>query len=107
MQPRIHVITLAVSDLERALAFDRALALESPGIIGTEFEGSEADPAGAVAMFELDGGLILALYPRTELAKDAMCPSGRRTPASSIGYAVASKHDVDELLAKAEARARR
>ena len=36
MEPRIHVITLAVSDLDRALAFYRdGLGLESPGVIGT------------------------------------------------------------------------
>jgi catechol 2,3-dioxygenase-like lactoylglutathione lyase family enzyme len=38
MQPRIHVITLAVDDLERSLGFYRdGLGLDSPGIIGTEF----------------------------------------------------------------------
>jgi AcrR family transcriptional regulator len=37
MQSRIHVITLAVEDLEPALGFYRdGLELESPGIIGTE-----------------------------------------------------------------------
>jgi hypothetical protein len=105
MQPRIDVITLAVSDLDRALAFYRdGLGLESPGVVGTEFVGDDATPSGAVAMFELEGGLTLALYPRTELAKDANLPVGE--PASgefSIGHAVASKAAVDALLAKAEA----
>jgi hypothetical protein len=36
MESRLDVITLAVADLERALAFYRALGLESKGIIGTE-----------------------------------------------------------------------
>ena len=103
MQPRIHVITLAVRDLEASLAFYRdGLGLESPGIIGTEFEG-DTQPAGAVAMFQLDAGLILALYPRTELAKDAHLPLG--SPSSdefSIGHAVPNKADVDALLAQAE-----
>jgi uncharacterized protein len=31
-------------------------------------EGDDTHPAGAVAMFQLDGGLILAVYPRGELA---------------------------------------
>ena len=105
MQPRIHVITLAVSDLGRALAFYRdGLGLESTGVIGTEFAGDETNPAGAVAMFHLHGGLILALYPRTELAKDANVPFGPpKTGEFSIGHAVASKADVDALLAEAEA----
>jgi catechol 2,3-dioxygenase-like lactoylglutathione lyase family enzyme len=105
MQDRIHVITLAVSDLDRALAFYReGLGLESPGVIGTEFPGDSASPAGAVAMFQLQGGLILALWPRTELAKDANIPLGPpKTGEFSIGHAVASKAHVDELLRQAEA----
>lgn len=104
MQPRINIITLAVSDLDRSLAFYRRLGLDSPGVIGTEFEGNQATPAGAAAMFQLDGGVILALYPRTELAKDANLPLG--PPASdevSIGQLVGSRAEVDALLAEAEA----
>jgi catechol 2,3-dioxygenase-like lactoylglutathione lyase family enzyme len=37
MQPRIHVITLGVGDLERSLEFYRALGLHSPGVGGTQF----------------------------------------------------------------------
>jgi len=104
MEPRIDVITLGVSDLERALEFYRALGLSSSGVIGTEFPGDETNPSGIAAMFELAGGLILALYPRTELAKDANVVFGSpRTGEFSIGQLVASKPDVDALLAKAEA----
>lgn len=105
MKPRIHVITLAVRDLERALEFYRdGLGLESPGVIGTEFAGDETTPAGAAAMFELEGGLILALYPRTELAKDANVRLGPpRSGEFSIGHLVATKDEVDALLAQAEA----
>jgi catechol 2,3-dioxygenase-like lactoylglutathione lyase family enzyme len=102
MEPRIHVITLAVSDLERALDFYRALGLESSGVIGTEFTGDDTNPSGSAAMFELEGGLMLALYPRTELAKDANVPFGPpKTGEFSIGQMVASKPEVDALLAKA------
>lgn len=105
MQPRVHVITLAVSDLNRALAFYRdGLGLASDGVIGTEFAGDQTTPAGAVAMFHLHGGLTLALYPRAELAKDARIPAGpAQSGAFSIGHAVASKAAVDALLAQAAA----
>lgn len=105
MRPRIHVITLAVSDLDRSLAFYRdGLGLESPGVVGTEFAGSDTDPAGAAAMFQLQGGLILALYPRSELAKDANVAFGPpKSGEFSIGHAVASRAEVDALLAQAEA----
>ena len=53
--PRITVVTLGVSNLERSVAFYRdGLGWASEGIIGTEF------PDGAVAFFTLAGGLRLA-----------------------------------------------
>jgi catechol 2,3-dioxygenase-like lactoylglutathione lyase family enzyme len=105
MEPRIDVITLAVADLERALAFYReGLGLESRGVIGTEFVGDEVEPNGAIAMFELQGGMILCLYPHTELAKDARIPLGPpETGAFSIGHAVTSRAEVDAVLAQAQA----
>ena len=103
MEPRIDVLTLAVGDLERALAFYRALGLESTGVIGTEFAGDATTPAGAAAMFNLRGGPTLALYPRTELAKDANVPVGPPAPDEfSIGHLVSSRADVDAVLAQAE-----
>lgn len=105
MKPRIHVITLAVSGLNRALGFYRdGLGLESTGVVGAEFVGDETTPAGAAAMFQLHGGLLLALYPRTELAKDATIPFGPpKVGEFSLGHAVTSKAAVDALLAQAVA----
>jgi catechol 2,3-dioxygenase-like lactoylglutathione lyase family enzyme len=55
-------------------------------------------------MFELQGGLILALYPRTELAKDANVPLGPPTTGEfSIGHLVATRAEVDAVLSEAEA----
>lgn len=49
MKPRIKVITLGVSDLERSLAFYRdGLGLPTQGIIGTELED------GAVVFFNMN-----------------------------------------------------
>jgi len=105
MQPQIHVITLAVADLDRALAFYRdGLGFASQGVIGTEWVGDDVDAAGAVAMFTLDGGLILAVYPRSELAKDAGVPPGAPTSGEfSIGHIVSSRAEVDAVLAAARA----
>src|SRR5262249_16230375 len=98
VKARIHVLTLGVADLERSLAFYRALGLQSDGIIGTEF------PGGAVAMFELEGGLILSLYGRDDLAADAN--SSFDAPGRgefSIGHLVGSRDEVDAVLAEAVA----
>jgi catechol 2,3-dioxygenase-like lactoylglutathione lyase family enzyme len=103
VEPHVDVLTLGVGDLERALAFYRALGLESPGVIGTQHEGDETTPAGAAAMFELRSGLILALYPRSELAKDANMPLEPGTGAFSVGHLVESKAEVDAVLARAVA----
>lgn len=98
MNPRIKVITLAVDDLERSLVFYRdGLGLPTQGIIGTEFED------GAVAFFNINGDLILALYPRTALAKDAKVPVSPPSPSEfSIGHIVGSKEEVDTIMQQAE-----
>jgi hypothetical protein len=104
MEPRIHVITLAVEDPDRALAFYRdGLGLDSAGVIGAEYHDDQSGADGAIAMFHLAGGLILTVYPRSELAKDASVPfAPPKSGEFSIGHAVASREEVDALIARAE-----
>ena len=103
MKPKIHVITLAVEDLKRSLSFYRKLGFESEGIIATEYAGDEETAAGAIAMFQLDGGFMLCVFPRGELAKDAKIPAPAPAPGLfSIGHAVESRAEVDALLDAAE-----
>jgi uncharacterized glyoxalase superfamily protein PhnB len=74
------------------------LGLPTRGIIGQEFEH------GAVAFFELAGGLILALYPVGNLAYEAcIAPTPTRLGAVAIGHNVASKEEVDRVVAEAAA----
>lgn len=105
MRPHITVITLGVDDLERALAFYRdGLGLASQGIVGAEFEGDETRPNGSAAFFPLDGGLQLAIYPRSELAKDAgVAPDAPGVTEFSIGHQVETHDDVDAVLEQARA----
>ena len=103
MNPRVHAITLAVEDLERSLSFYRSLGLESVGIVAGEYAGDEEMAAGAIAVFQLELGLMLCVFPRSELAKDAKVPAP--SPSSglfSIGHAVESREEVDALLKAAE-----
>jgi catechol 2,3-dioxygenase-like lactoylglutathione lyase family enzyme len=104
MEARIDVITLAVDNFERALAFYRALGFDSEGVVATEFVGDDTHPSGAIAMVRLAGGQILSLYPRSDLAKDAGITLGpARSGEFSLGQIVATREEVDALLAKAEA----
>lgn len=83
MKPRIKLLTIGVDDLNASLAFYRdGLGLPTEGIVGTEFED------GAVVFFEMNDDLILALYPRPALAKDAGIPVGSPSPTEfTIGHA--------------------
>lgn len=98
MQPRLTVITLGVDDLARAVAFYRdGLGWHSGGIVGTEFEH------GAVAFFDLHGGLKLALWPRTSIAHDAGLPLDRPSALElTLGHNVGSKAEVDVVMDRAE-----
>jgi hypothetical protein len=97
MQPRITLITLAVDDLQRALAFYRdGLGLASSGIVGEQFEH------GAVAFFDLDAGLRLALWPRASLSHDSGLPVGPRSATEfCLAHNVGAPDEVDEVLEQA------
>ena len=99
MEPRLTVLTIGVDDLQRALAFYRdGLGLKTDGIVGTEFE------YGAVAFFDLRGGLRLALWPRDSIARDATVPKTAPSPTDfTLGHNVKTRRDVDLVMAQAEA----
>ena len=98
MKPHITLLTLCVDNLERSVAFYKdGLGFATKGIIGTEFEN------GAVAFFNLESGLKLALWPRKSLAADAGLPL--QAPSStelSIGHNVSSDAEVDAVMLLAE-----
>ena len=97
MKPAITVLTLGVSDLAKSVEFYRdGLGWPTQGIIGSEFEN------GAVAFFNLQGGLKLALWPRKSLAADTGLPE--QSPSAteiSLGHNVASADDVDRIMTQA------
>ena len=97
MKPRISLLTLGVDDLERAVAFYRdGLGLPTRGIVGTEFEH------GAVAFFELEGGLQLALWLRGSIAHDTGLPQSPRSAIElTVGHNVRSPEEVDAVMEQA------
>ncbi len=98
MKPRITLLTLGVDDLPRAVAFYRdGLGWKTEGIVGERFEH------GAVAFFELDGGLRLALWPRASLAHDTGLPVGPHSGTEfAMAHNVRSAEEVDEVMAQAK-----
>src|SRR5215467_4204528 len=98
MKPRITIVTIAVDDLERALRFYRdGLALVTKGIVGEEFD------YGAVAFFDLQDGVKLAIWPRKTLSQDTGLPLG--TPSATeftLGHNVSSKEEVDVVMVQAK-----
>jgi uncharacterized protein len=90
MRQKLNLITLGVGD------FDKALNFYEKGLGWKKSEKSMED----LALFPL-GGIVLALYPRQELASDttlAFEPTG--FSGMTISYNAKSEKEVDEVLAK-------
>ena len=98
MQPHITMITLAVQDLQASFEFYRqGLGLNSAGIIGTEYEN------GAVAFFDLQNNVKLALWPQQSLSKDTgLATSQFCSTQMSLAHNVDSKSAVDQVMRQAE-----
>ena len=94
MKPRITVVTIGVDDLERSLRFYRdGLGLPTQGIIGKEFE------YGAVAFFDLQAGVKLAIWPRKSISRDSGISEGAPSPTEfTLGHNVSSREKVDAVM---------
>lgn len=96
MEPRISIITLGVSDLERSTAFYR----DGLGFPVHEAGGDE------ITFFELND-IMFALYSRDDLADDANMPEQKGSPQPAmhgftIAHNVVSREEVDAVLRLAE-----
>ncbi len=91
MKPRISIITLGVSDIEKSVKFYRD-GLRLP----TNYKEGEG-----IAFFQLQG-TWLALYPSDSLAEDALLPA-ERSPFGgfTLAHNVADKAEVDAVMAEA------
>ena len=87
MDPRVTLITLGVSDLERALRFYRD---------GLGWRLSSASVEGDVAFFQA-GGLVVALWSRAELARDANIAPDDGWGAVALAHNLPSRTDVDRV----------
>ncbi|MBW4579750.1 MAG: VOC family protein [Tildeniella nuda ZEHNDER 1965/U140] len=88
MQQRVSLITLGVQDLQRSLQFYR------DGLGWKPASNSNDD----ITFFQL-GGVVLALYPRTELAEDATIDAtGTGFSGITLSYNTKSREEVDTVL---------
>lgn len=91
MEPRLTIVTLGVSDLERSVRFYR----DGLGLPLRKWPSK-------IAFFQT-GSTWLALYPRDALAADATVPAaGSGFRGFTIAHNVRTREAVDALLAEAQ-----
>jgi catechol 2,3-dioxygenase-like lactoylglutathione lyase family enzyme len=90
MEPRISLVTLGVTDIERARRFYDAL-----GWSGTS-------PDGEVAFYQA-GGMVLALWSRSLLAADSMVEDSGGWGGVTLAHIGGSPAEVDAVLVQAQA----
>lgn len=92
MEQRISIVTLGVADLERSRAFYQRLGW------------SPSAASGEGIVFFQTGCAALALYPRSELARDVnLAPEGQGFAGITLAYNPRTRAEVDAVLAEAEA----
>jgi catechol 2,3-dioxygenase-like lactoylglutathione lyase family enzyme len=94
MNQHLHIVTLGVSDLKRSHEFYSQT-------LGWKPAGATSE---AISFFQA-GGVVLALFPREELAKDALVPSeGHGFAGFTLAYNARSEAEVDELIRDLKAK---
>lgn len=89
MEQRVSVITLGVRDIERAVAFYRALGWEPA-----------ADEHDDVFFFQASG-LVFALWGRDQLAGDSAVTDGGGWGGVTLAHNVRSPAEVDAVVEQA------
>ena len=93
MNQHLHIVTLGVRDLD----VSRKFYAETLG-------WTIARPQEGIVFFQA-GGVVLALFPREELAKDATISSeGNGFARFSLAYNAQSEAEVDEIISHLKAK---
>jgi uncharacterized glyoxalase superfamily protein PhnB len=90
MEQRLSLVTLGVKDVPASRAFYERLGWKAYGL-----------GAPAIAFFQC-GGMLVSVYSREDLAKDAGLPAqGGSFGGITLAQNVRTKQDVDTVLAEA------
>lgn len=89
MEPRVSIVTIAVSDLDRMAAFYEAMGL-------TRHKGL----AHGVAFFQM-GGVILGLFDRAAAEEDSGIPFADGTSRVYLAHNVRSEREIGQVLDQA------
>jgi predicted lactoylglutathione lyase len=90
MTPRVSVITLGVGDIPKSRTFYESLGWRTA-----------AGPDDDVVFFQ-SGGMVLALWSRTQLAEDSCVADTGGWGGVTLAHNVGSPAEVDEVLTTAE-----
>lgn len=90
MEPRVSLVTLGVTDLDRARGFYAALGWEG------------RSPDGEVVFFQA-GGMVVALWSRALLAADSTVTDTGGWGGITLAHNVRSPAEVDAVLEQAAA----
>ncbi|MFS0661037.1 VOC family protein [Niallia alba] len=89
MKPRINIITLAVNDLEKSVAFYQdGLGLPTEGLI----EGADQ------VIFEMEGNLTLVLNLRSEIEEINQSITDQNSSEVILSHSADSKEEVNSIL---------
>jgi uncharacterized protein len=89
MEQRMSLITLGISDLDRARKFYEALGW-----------ATDAEEADDVVFFQA-GGMILALWDRGKLAEDSVVTDNGGWGGITLAYNTRSTDEVDQVIEEA------
>jgi uncharacterized protein len=91
LEPRINIVTLGVKNLDSAIRFYKdGLGWTMSILSGGDF-----------AMFKINTGIALALYPRHLLAEDAQVKDGGGFGGITLAQNVSSREAVNRALSQA------
>lgn len=90
MEQRLSLVTLGVTNLERARAFYEGLGWKTG-----------ASPSDDVVFFQA-GGMVVALWGRDQLAEDSVVADNGGWGGVTLAHNVRSPEEVDAVLAEAE-----